>query len=215
MTTWIIATRSRGKLAELVPMLAARGVRGIGLEEAGIAPAADEEGIEVFDSFAANAVAKASHFAARTGMPCIADDSGLCVDALDGAPGVRSRRFASDRGHIVTSDVDEDTANNDALIIACSATGRAPPWSAWFACAAAFCDRTRTIVADGRTDGLISPEPDGRGGFGYDPFFVSAELGMSFARATPDLKSAVSHRRRAIAALLERLGMQDGTSVAR
>lgn len=212
---WIIATRSRGKLAELVPMLAARGVRGIGLDDAGVMPHDDEEGIEVFDTFAANAIAKASYFTALTGMPCFADDSGLCIDALDGAPGVRSRRFATDRGHSASVGADEDAANNDAMIDACWDSGRAPPWSAWYACAAAFCDGTRTMVAEGRTDGVIMPERDGSGGFGYDPYFVSTELGVSFARATREAKAAVSHRGRALAALLERLAEQGVAAVAR
>ncbi len=212
---WIIATRSRGKLAELVPMLAARGVRGIGLDDAGVMPYDDEEGIEVFDTFAANAIAKASYFTARTGMPCLADDSGLCIDALDGAPGVRSRRFATDRGHSASVGADEEAANNDAMIDACWDSGRAPPWSARYACAAAFCDGTRTMVAEGRTDGVIMPERDGSGGFGYDPYFVSTELGVSFARATREAKAAVSHRGRALAALLERLAEQGVAAVAR
>lgn len=215
MTTWIIATRSRGKLAELVPMLAARGICGIGLVDAGVPVQADEEGIEIFDTFTANAIAKASHFAARTGRACIADDSGLCIDALEGAPGVRSRRFAADRSGATIAGRDEDTANNDAMVDACWDSGRAPPWRAWYACAAAYCDGLRTIVAEGRTDGVVMPEPDGVGGFGYDPFFVSTDLRMSFARATSDAKAAVSHRRRALVALLERLGMPGDASAAR
>lgn len=206
MISWIIATRSRGKLAELVPMLAARGIHGIGLDDAGVAATPDEDGIEVFDTFSANAIAKASWFAARTGLPCVADDSGLCIDALDGAPGVRSRRFAADRGHEPMVGSDEDTANNDAMLDACWDSGRAPPWRAWYSCAAAYCDGRRTVVAVGRTEGAIMPEHDGNGGFGYDPFFVSTDLGMSFARATREAKAVVSHRSRALAALLERLG---------
>ncbi len=215
MITWVIATRSRGKLVELVPMLAARGIRGIGLDEAGVPVDPEEDGIEVFDTFAANAIAKASWFVERTGMPCLADDSGLCIDALDGAPGVRSRRFATDRGHTARAGADEDTANNDAMIDACWDSGRAPPWSAWYACAAAYCDRAHHVVAEGRTDGIITPERDGTGGFGYDPFFVSTDLGISFARAASDAKAAVSHRSRALAALLERLAAQGVVAVAR
>lgn len=206
MSTWLLATRSRGKIAELVPMLAVHGVSIISLEEVGIAPHPDEDGVEVFDTFEANALAKARHFASRAGMPCLADDSGLCIDALHGAPGVRSRRFANDRGHVAAAGHDEDTANNEAMLDACWDSGRAPPWIAHYACAAAYSDGRREAVVVGRTSGVITPERDGTGGFGYDPFFVSDDLGISFARATRDAKARVSHRGRAFAALLAQLG---------
>lgn len=103
---WILATRSRGKLAELVPILSASGIVAISLEAAGIAASPAEEQIEVFDSFAENALAKARYFAALTGQACLAEDSGLCIDALDGHPGVRSRRFAHDRGQSQRAGVD-------------------------------------------------------------------------------------------------------------
>lgn len=208
MTTWLIATRSLGKLAELRPMLREMGVSAMSLDDAGVVVHADEDGIECFDTFEENALAKARYFSARTGMPCLADDSGLCIVALDGAPGVRSRRFAENCGQPSDADHDQDAANNDAMLDACWDSGRAPPWHAHFACSAAFSDGTREVVATGRTDGVITPEPDGTGGFGYDPFFRSAELGVSFACATRAVKAAVSHRHRAVAALLKQLGSQ-------
>lgn len=189
-------------------MLEQMGVSAMSLDDAGVAVHVDEHAIEGFDTFEENALAKARYFAARTGLPCLADDSGLCIVALDGAPGVRSRRFAEDRGQLSDADHDEDAANNDAMLDACWDSGRAPPWQAHFACSAAFSDGTREYVASGRTDGVITPERDGIGGFGYDPFFSSAELGVSFARATREVKAAVSHRHRAVAALLKQLGSQ-------
>ena len=205
MRTWVIATRSSGKLAELVPLLHARGIAAIGLAEAGIAASPDEDAIEAFDTFQANALAKATYFAARTGMPYLADDSGLCIDALDGRPGVRSRRFAHDLGRTPAGPADEDRANSDAMVEACWNSGWAPPWAAHYACAAAFADSSRTHVELGRTHGVILPEPTGSGGFGYDPWFLSHDLGTTFAVASRDAKERVSHRGRAFAALLAHL----------
>ena len=201
MSTWLLATRSQGKHAELTPMLAALGITVLTLDEAGVDVHPDEEGIEVYDTFAENALAKARYYAARTGLPCLADDSGLCVDAIDGAPGVRSRRFAADRGQPVLSGHDEDTMNNEALVDACLDSGRAPPWTARYVCAAAYCDGARELVATGSTEGAIEPDGDGHGGFGYDPFFFSKDLGISFGRASREAKAAISHRGRAVAAL--------------
>ena len=202
MQPWIIATRSRGKIAELRPLLAVAGIVAIGLDDAGVTETADELAIEVFATFEENALAKAQYFAALTGRPCLADDSGLCVDALDGLPGVRSRRFAADMGRGGGARGEEDSANTDALIDACWDSGWAPPWSANFACAAAYADGVRTVFGRGRTDGAIQPERDGDGGFGYDPVFLSADLGITFAVASRDAKSRVSHRARAFAQLL-------------
>lgn len=202
MIEWIIATRSHGKLLELVPLLAAHGITGIGLERAGIAATPEEELIEVFSTFRENAIAKAAHFAAITGKSCLADDSGLCIDALDGGPGVRSRRFALDRGVMPSTQRDEDACNNEVMLDACWDSGRAPPWAAHYACAAALVDGARVLVACGRTDGAILPDGTGDGGFGYDPFFVSGELGVSFGVASRALKAGVSHRARAVANLV-------------
>ena len=209
---WLIASRSHGKLAELVPMLAEHGVAAIGLDAAGVVFNSAENRLECFDSFEANALAKARYFAALTGLPCVADDSGLCIEALDDRPGVRSRRFASDLG-IATHGVSEDEANNQAMLDACWDSGRTPPWTAHYACAAAYVDAMRICVAEGRTDGAIIPEPDGVGGFGYDPYFMSTDLHVTFAVASRDVKSRVSHRGRAFANLLALLrGAQNGTS---
>ena len=202
MNTWLLATRNRGKRAELTPMLAAHGITVMTLDEVGVAVHPDEDRIEVFDTFEDNALAKARYFAARTGMPCLADDSGLCIDALDGAPGVRSRRFAADHGHLSTNAQNEDAANNEAMVDACWNSGRAPPWSARYACAAAYCDDTREHVVTGYAEGAVQPDSDGSEGFGYDPFFVSHDLGFSFGRASREAKAGISHRGRAVSALL-------------
>ncbi|MBC7844692.1 MAG: non-canonical purine NTP pyrophosphatase [Gemmatimonadaceae bacterium] len=210
---WIIATRSRGKLTELVPMLADRGIAAVGLEDAGIAHDRAEDDIECYASFEENALAKARWFAALTKLPCLADDSGLCIDALDGRPGVRSRRFAVDERHVRRSGASDDDANNDAMLDACWNSGWAPPWAAHFACVAAFVDVERELCAHGRTDGVIVPEPSGTGGFGYDPYFVSTTLDVSFAVASREQKARVSHRARAIEHLLTRV-LADGSAAS-
>jgi XTP/dITP diphosphohydrolase len=208
---WIIATRSHGKLLELMPMLASHGIVGIGLDDAGVPESDDEQQIEVYATFEENAVAKARYFSARTGLPCLADDSGLCIDALDGAPGVRSRRFGADRGLFASLARDEDTSNNEAMLEACRDSGRAPPWRAGYACVACYSDATQTVSARGETEGAIHPERSGTGGFGYDPYFVSADLGVSFATASRDDKARVSHRARAVATLLAALAHDPST----
>ncbi len=199
----LLATRSAGKLRELVPMLAAHGIRGVGLADAGVAEGPAEEGIEVFDTFEANALAKARYFARLTGTACIADDSGLSIDALHGAPGVRSRRFARERGRHAGGADGEDAANAEAVLDACWDSGWAPPWRSRFICAAAYVDMTHEFVARGTVEGVLLPDADGDGGFGYDPWFVSSELGVTFARASLQAKSVVSHRARAVSSLLE------------
>jgi XTP/dITP diphosphohydrolase len=212
---WIIATRSRGKLAELTPLLAARGIDAIGLDDARVAiDRVAEDAIEVFDTFEANALAKARYFVGRTGQACIADDSGLCVDALNGQPGVRSRRFARDLG-IAPSLSNEDDANNQALLDACWDSGRAPPWLAHFACAAAYVDAHRSVVTLGRTEGAIIPDRVGDSGFGYDPFFRSDDLGVTFAVASREAKARVSHRARAFASLLALVLNENSATSAR
>lgn len=205
MIPWILATRSSGKLLELVPVFQERGIAVIGLDAAGITESLDEDGIEVFDSFEANARAKAVYFARLTGRPCVADDSGLCVEALDGGPGVRSRRIASDLGYSISAR-GEDAANNEAVLDACWNSGWAPPWRAHYACVAAYADTAETVqIASGRTDGALQSDHAGDGGFGYDPYFVSDDLGMTFGLASRAAKSRVSHRGRAFAALLDAL----------
>jgi XTP/dITP diphosphohydrolase len=183
-------------------MLASHGVEAIGLADAGVAETDAEQQIEVFDTFERNALAKAQYFAMRTQLPCLADDSGLSVDALAGAPGVRSRRFGADRGVFPTASRDEDASNNEALLQACWASGHAPPWRARFVCVAAFVHAGVEHHARGEVEGAVHPSRDGAGGFGYDPYFVSADLGVSFAAASLDAKARVSHRARAVSALL-------------
>lgn len=195
----VLATRNVGKAAELRALLAPLGARVLSLDDAGIAPDPDEERVEDGATFEENAIAKARYFAARTGgRPVIADDSGLCVTALDGAPGVRSRRWAGATG----SEADVSRANSAHLLVALrDVTDR----GAAFVCAVAYSDGATEIVARGETTGRILDAPLGTQGFGYDPLFWSDELGRGFGEATRDEKAHVSHRARGVMQLIETL----------
>ena len=195
----LLATRSEGKLRELRPLFEAAGIAVADLREAGLAPSPDEDVVEAFDTFEVNALAKARYFHALTGRPTVADDSGLEVDVLHGHPGVRSKRWS---GRTDLSGQALDDANNARLLAALRDV--ADP-AARYVCAAAFCDGAREEVIRGETAGVIVREPRGEHGFGYDPYFLSAELGATFGESARDVKEGVSHRGRAFRALLERL----------
>jgi XTP/dITP diphosphohydrolase len=195
----ILATRSAGKLRELHPLFAARGIRVVDLAQAGVAESPDEDGLETFGTFEENAIAKARYFHARTGQPTVADDSGLVVRALGGSPGVRSKRW-SGRDDLSGQALDDE---NNRLLLArlAGVADRA----ASYVCAAAYVDDRRTVVARGEARGRILDAPVGEGGFGYDPYFASAELGGTFAAVSRAEKEQVSHRGRAFRALLAEL----------
>lgn len=192
----LLATRNAGKLRELKLLLAASGARVQDLREAGIPEHPEEDELERFDTFEENALAKARFFHAVSGLPTIADDSGLVVRALGGAPGVRSKRWS---GRVELSGQALVDANNALLIASLSGvTDR----GAAFVCAAAFVDGVRTVVARGETEGTIVDTPGGSLGFGYDPYFRSQELRGTFGECTAVEKERVSHRGRALRALL-------------
>ena len=180
-------------------MFAAAGWEVIDLATAGVVDRPEEDNLESGDTFEANALAKAGHFHGLTAMPTIADDSGIEVVALDGAPGVYSKRWS---GRTDLSGQALDDANN-ALLLA--RLRGAQDRRARYVCAAAFCDATNALVERGETSGRITDAPRGRGGFGYDPYFLSEELGRTFGEVTMPEKAAVSHRARAFTKLLRRL----------
>jgi XTP/dITP diphosphohydrolase len=195
----LVATRNAGKLHELEPMLRAAGFDPIDPDAAGIPPDDAEEMLEVEDTFSGNALAKARWFHARSGLPALADDSGLSVRALGGAPGVRSKRFS---GRTDLRGRELDAANNAALL---EQLGDRSDTSAAFVCAAAFVDAGVELVAEGRVEGRIVEARGGEYGFGYDPHFLSDELGVTFAEADREAKERVSHRGRAVRALLAKV----------
>ncbi|MGI8617625.1 MAG: non-canonical purine NTP pyrophosphatase [Gemmatimonadaceae bacterium] len=196
----LLATRSEDKVREIVPLLRHLSVRIIGLAEAGVPVTPAEDSIERFDTFEENAAAKARYFfLASGGLPTVADDSGLVVDALGGAPGVRSKRW-SDRPHLDGKALDE--ANNRHLL---GALGGATDRRARYVCVAAFADARTTVAVRGETEGEITTGARGSAGFGYDPYFLSDDLACTFGEAEPADKSRVSHRGRAFRKLAEEL----------
>lgn len=201
----LLATRSAGKLRELRPLFASAGLDLVDLDSAGIPPLPAEDEIECFHTFEENALAKARYFAARArGTPVIAEDSGLEVLALGGAPGVLSKRWSG------RSDLDPqalDDANNARLVqMLVGVNDR----RARYVCVAAFVDGGTELVRRGETAGVIAPAPRGSGGFGYDPYFVSDELGLTFAEVGRAEKERVSHRGRAFRALISAIAERRG-----
>jgi XTP/dITP diphosphohydrolase len=193
----LLATRSAGKLRELRPMFAARGFAAVDLVEARVVETAAEEALEAYDTFEAFALAKARYFAGLTGMTVVADDSGIEVSALGGQPGVRSKRW-SGRPDLEGQALDDE---NNRLLLARLAG--AADRRARYVCAAAFAEGGREIVRRGEVSGSIVLEPHGRNGFGYDPYFMSDELGKTFGEASAEEKATVSHRARAFRALID------------
>lgn len=198
----LLATRSEGKLRELRPLFAAAGIEVQDLREAGLTPAPDEDAVEAFATFEANAIAKARYFHALTGRPAVADDSGLEVAALHGEPGVRSKRW-SGRSDLAGQALDD--ANNAKLLDALRSVEQP---HARYVCAAAYVDGLREDVAVGETAGVIVGDARGAEGFGYDPYFRSDELGATFGESSREAKEQVSHRGRAFRALLQRLSAE-------
>ena len=192
----LIATRSSGKLRELRELFRTAGISIIDLAEAGIEASAEEDDLESADTFEENALAKARYFARRAKRAVVADDSGLEVDALGGQPGVRSKRW-SGRPDLVGGPL--DAANNARLV---EALAGQPNRRARYVCVAAFVEGASELVCRGASNGVILDRPRGEGGFGYDPYFLSDELGKTFAEASVEEKEAVSHRGRAFRALI-------------
>ncbi len=190
----VLATRNEGKVTELRAILGAAGVaaRLLGADAFPDAPDVPETGV----TFAENALLKAHALARATGLPAVADDSGLCVDVLGGAPGIFSARWSGRHGG---ADVD---AANLALLLAQLADVGPEHRAAHFACAAALAlpDGTER-VAEGRLAGTLRYEPAGSGGFGYDPILQPLGEERTCAELTPAEKNAISHRGKAFRAL--------------
>lgn len=195
----LIATRSGGKLRELRELFRGAGIAVVDLVEAGIAVTADEDDLESADTFEENALAKARYFARRANRAVVADDSGLEVDALGGQPGVRSKRWS---GRAELSGLALDEANNARLLGALHGSANR---TARYVCVAAFVEGSVELTCRGTSSGVIVDDPRGRGGFGYDPYFLSDELGKTFAEASVEEKERVSHRGRAFRGLMAAL----------
>jgi len=193
----VLATRNPGKITELRDLLTSYAV--VGLEAYPDAPDVPETEL----TFTGNALLKARAIAAHTGLPAVSDDSGLCVDALNGMPGVLSARWSGRFG--AGHPEGRDRANLELVLDQLSDVADAER-GAHFVCAAALVHPDgREHVVEGRMEGRIIREPRGTGGFGYDPVFEVADLGRTTAELTPREKSEISHRGRAFRALAAHL----------
>jgi XTP/dITP diphosphohydrolase len=193
----LLATRSAGKLRELRPLFAARGLSVIDLAEAGVPESPAEDSLEQYESFEENALAKGRYFGSLTGLAVAADDSGLEVRALGGRPGVRSKRW-SGRPDLSGQALDDE--NNRLLLSLLAGEGDR---RARYVCAAVFVGGGQATVRRGEVAGRITLQPRGDGGFGYDPYFESDELGITFGEASLADKEGVSHRGRAFRSLID------------
>jgi XTP/dITP diphosphohydrolase len=191
----LLATRSADKVREIRQIITAAGltVDIQSLDEAHVHWSGDEERIERYDSFLSNARAKAEYFAKLTGRPTVADDSGIEVISLGGAPGVRSKRFAPESGRLGGKEL--DAANNGELLRRLRGADEARRRACYVCVAVLLRSPTASPEAfTGRCWGRILEEPRGTGGFGYDPLFYHEGLGKSFGEATPEEKHGASHR---------------------
>ena len=190
----VLASSNRGKLLELRDLLASTGHELVAQSDLGVGDA-DETG----STFIENAIIKARHAARATGLPALADDSGLCVDVLDGAPGLRSARFAGEHGN---------AAANNALLLERLDGVPAEKRTAHFYCVLVLlrhADDPQPLITEGLWRGHILDTPRGDRGFGYDPLFLPDGSDRSAAELDPALKNAISHRGLALAALREKL----------
>ena len=188
----VLASNNAGKLREFAQLFEPFAIELIPQGQLGISAAE-----EPFDRFIDNALAKARHASKLSGLPAIADDSGICVDALGGAPGVRSARFAGEHC--------SDTDNNQKLLslLVGHANRRAH-----YVCALVVvreADDPNPIIVETRWDGEIIDEPRGQQGFGYDPYFYLPQLQMTAAELSPERKNAISHRGQALVQLMRQL----------
>ena len=194
----MIASGNPGKLREIEPWLAPLGIEAVAQASLGIA-----EAEEPHDTFVENALAKARHASRKAGLPALADDSGLCVPALGGAPGVHSAYYAGRQGGR-----EERDARNNARLLAELKSDR----SAYYVCVIVLVRDTEDpspLIAEGRWQGEIAAAPRGGGGFGYDPLFFLPALGRTAAELEPAQKNRLSHRAQALAKMASLLKHAD------
>ena len=191
---WVVASSNAGKLREFRELLGDSGIAFVTQGEMGVADA-DETGL----TFVENALLKARKAARETGMPALADDSGLCVDALGGAPGLYSARYAGVHG--------DAQANIDKLLHTLRDVPDEQRTAHFYAVIVLLrhADDPQPLIAEGVWPGRILHARRGDGGFGYDPVFLDPTLGLSAAELDKERKNRISHRGRALAALREKL----------
>ncbi|HQR55262.1 MAG TPA: RdgB/HAM1 family non-canonical purine NTP pyrophosphatase [Burkholderiaceae bacterium] len=190
----VLASSNAGKLREFRALLAELDFEVIAQGELGI-EAAEEPHL----TFVENALAKARHAAVRSGLPALADDSGLCVAALGGAPGVHSARFSGSNA--------SDESNNAELLRRLHGHAERRAHYTCVLVAVAAADDPEPLIAEARWPGTILAQPRGVGGFGYDPLFLLPELGRTAAELAPDEKNRISHRGQAMRELARRFAV--------
>jgi XTP/dITP diphosphohydrolase len=192
----VIASNNPGKLRELTALLEPLGIEAVPQSALGVS-----EADEPHETFLENALAKARHASRATGLAALADDSGLCVAALGGAPGVHSAHYAGKGG----SREERDARNNAKLVAALAHSANR---AAYYYCVLVLVrgpDDPAPIVVDGTWHGEISGEPRGANGFGYDPYFRTDQRGLTAAEMPAEDKNRLSHRGKALARLAARL----------
>ena len=197
MKQLVVASNNAGKLREITALLAPLGIEAIPQSRLGV-----PEAPEPHPTFVENALAKARNAAHHTGLPALADDSGICVKALGGAPGVQSARFAGEPK--------SDHRNNEKLVA--DLAGQADRAAYYFAVLVLINSENdpRPLIAEGRLSGTVIDAPRGANGFGYDPYFYLPEHGKTVAELDVDLKNRISHRALALRRLAVLLKEQEG-----
>ncbi|WP_041682577.1 RdgB/HAM1 family non-canonical purine NTP pyrophosphatase [Pusillimonas sp. T7-7] len=195
MTKVVLASNNAGKLKEFSSILAQAGIAMVAQGELGVS-----EAEEPYATFVENALAKARHASRYTGLPALADDSGLCVQALEGAPGVYSARYAAMAGGEKS-----DAANNRHLVAQLASQADRSACYVAVLVYVSSADDPRPLIAEGIWPGQIIDQPRGANGFGYDPHFFLPELGKTVAELEPAQKNAQSHRAQALQVLLRAL----------
>ena len=186
----VLATGNKGKVKEMADVLADFGFEVIAQTDLGI-ESPEETGL----TFVENAILKARYASVKSGLPAIADDSGLVVDALNGAPGLYSARYAGHHG--------DDQANNEKLIR--ELQGKSDRTGHYVCALALVYPDGREVTAEGYCDGLVQDEPKGDNGFGYDPYFYVPEFKKTMAELSIEEKETISHRGRALRELINKL----------
>jgi len=196
MKKLVIASNNPGKLREFQAMLAPLGIEVLTQEQLGIS-----EAEEPHCTFIENALAKARHVSKQSGLPALADDSGICVAALGGAPGVWSARYAGDNPK-------SDTRNNEKLLL--DMQGMADRRAHYYCVLVLVhhADDPQPLIAEGEWHGEIAQEERGDGGFGYDPLFWLPQFGRMSAELKPEEKAQISHRAQAMKILLQKLKLE-------
>jgi len=200
MKTVVLASNNAGKIRELRALFDGLGIDVIPQAHYGVSEAEEPHG-----TFVENALAKARHAARLTGLPALADDSGICVRALAGAPGVQSARYAGEPR--------SDARNNARLVAALAGVSDR---CAHYACVLTLVRHERDpepIIAEGAWHGVVIDAPRGAGGFGYDPHFLDASTGLTAAELPLERKNELSHRGKAMRALIARLMTESGSVV--